>query len=63
MIIDGLLAAEPHLHIASQVFEAEKYVHLTDDIMPQIEASTDLVSLNSCVAPAWSVKLILLCRI
>ncbi|RDB20331.1 Deoxynucleoside triphosphate triphosphohydrolase SAMHD1 [Hypsizygus marmoreus] len=41
MIIDGLLAAEPHLHIADRVFDPEKYLHLTDDIMPQIEASTE----------------------
>lgn len=44
MVIDGLLAAEPHLHIAEQVFKPERYLHLTDNIMPTIEASTSPVS-------------------
>ena len=44
MIIDALLAAEPHMHIAQQVFKPEKYVYLTDDIMPRIESSTEPVS-------------------
>ncbi|KAF8890397.1 hypothetical protein BD779DRAFT_1704306 [Infundibulicybe gibba] len=41
MIIDGLLEAEPILNFAQQVFIPEKYIHLTDDIMPRIEASDD----------------------
>ncbi|KAF5371517.1 hypothetical protein D9615_009616 [Tricholomella constricta] len=41
MIIDALLAAEPHMQIARQVFCPDKYLHLTDNIMPQIEATTD----------------------
>ncbi|KZP19123.1 HD-domain/PDEase-like protein [Athelia psychrophila] len=41
MIIDALLAAEPYLKIAEQVDKPEKYVFLTDDIMPTIERSTE----------------------
>ncbi|PPQ80277.1 hypothetical protein CVT26_008850 [Gymnopilus dilepis] len=41
MIIDGLLKAEPHLKIAERVLDPKKYLHLTDDIMPFIEASED----------------------
>ena len=45
MIIDGLLAAEPHLDIARRVFDPKKYLYLTDDIMPRIEESTEPVCL------------------
>jgi len=45
MIIDGLLAAEPHLAIAQRVYDPKRYLYLTDDIMPQIEASTSPVSI------------------
>lgn len=41
MIIDALLAAEPHLGIAKRVFDPKQYLYLTDDIMPRIEDSTD----------------------
>ncbi|KZT23172.1 HD-domain/PDEase-like protein [Neolentinus lepideus HHB14362 ss-1] len=41
MIIDALLAAEPHMKIAEQVFNPEKYVYLTDDLMSRIEMSED----------------------
>ncbi|KNZ80826.1 SAM domain and HD domain-containing protein 1 [Termitomyces sp. J132] len=41
MIIDGLLAAEPHLKIANRVDDPRKYLYLTDDIMGRIEESTD----------------------
>lgn len=43
MLIDALLAAEPYLHIAERVFDPEKFVLLTDNIMNQIEASTEPV--------------------
>jgi hypothetical protein len=46
MIVDALLAAEPHLHIAEQVFKPEKFVYLTEDIMSTIERSTDDVSVH-----------------
>ncbi|KAJ8517378.1 hypothetical protein ONZ45_g5413 [Pleurotus djamor] len=39
MIIDGLLAAEPYMHIANRVFDAKKLLHLTDEIKTQIEQS------------------------
>jgi hypothetical protein len=45
MIIDGLLAAEPHLGIAKRVYDPKKYLHLTDNIMPRIEETTDPVRL------------------
>ena len=44
MIIDALLAADPHMKIAEQVDKPEKYVYLTDDIMPTIERSEGPVS-------------------
>ena len=37
MIVDALLAAEKKLKIAEQIRDPERYVYLTDDIMPQIE--------------------------
>ena len=39
MIIDGLLAAEGVLDIAGRIFNPRKYLHLTDDIMHEIESS------------------------
>lgn len=46
MIIDALLAAEPYMKIAEQVDNPDKYVHLTDTIMSEIEKSTVPVSLS-----------------
>ncbi|KAF5343308.1 hypothetical protein D9756_011590 [Leucocoprinus leucothites] len=40
MIIDALLAAEPHLRIAERVFDPEKFIFLNDSILNQIESST-----------------------
>jgi hypothetical protein len=54
MIIDGLLAAEPHLGIAKRVQDPNRYLYLTDDIMPQIEASTAPVSKPSLPSPFLS---------
>jgi hypothetical protein len=45
MIVDALIAAEPYLHIAEQVFKPEKFVYLTEDVMSTIERSTDSVSI------------------
>lgn len=44
MLIDALLAAEPILHIAEDVFNPQKFLHLTDHIMSRIEASDEPVS-------------------
>ena len=44
MIVDALLSADPHLKLAERIFDPEKYLHLTDTIMPIIEASTDPVT-------------------
>ncbi|PPQ93494.1 hypothetical protein CVT25_005235, partial [Psilocybe cyanescens] len=41
MITDALLAADPFMQIAQRVFNPKQYLTLTDDIMPQIEATTD----------------------
>jgi hypothetical protein len=44
MIIDALLLADPHMHIAERVFKPERYLYLTDCIMPEIEATEEPVS-------------------
>jgi len=44
MIIDALLLADPHMDIAKRVDQPEKYLHLTDAIMLEIEASERPVS-------------------
>ncbi|KAG6839922.1 hypothetical protein C0991_010332 [Blastosporella zonata] len=41
MIIDALLAAEPFKKIAERVFQPDRYLYLTDQIMGEIEASTE----------------------
>ncbi|KAF8075760.1 hypothetical protein FPV67DRAFT_1648910 [Lyophyllum atratum] len=41
MIIDALMEAEPYMKIAEQVYDPERYLHLTDHVMTGIEASTD----------------------
>ncbi|KAF7776488.1 hypothetical protein Agabi119p4_4881 [Agaricus bisporus var. burnettii] len=41
MLIDALLAAEPHLHIVGRVFDPEKFVFLNDNIMNEIESSIE----------------------
>ena len=39
MIVDALLAAEPHMNFARDIFNPKRYLHLTDDIRIRIEAS------------------------
>jgi deoxynucleoside triphosphate triphosphohydrolase SAMHD1 len=46
MVIDALLAAEPHMKLAEQVDNPDEYVYLTDDIMPRIERTKSPVSTN-----------------
>ncbi|KAI5827841.1 HD-domain/PDEase-like protein [Schizophyllum commune Tattone D] len=41
MIIDALILAEPYMKIAHRVFQPDKYLHLTDEIMGWIEANED----------------------
>ncbi|KZV66771.1 HD-domain/PDEase-like protein [Peniophora sp. CONT] len=41
MLIDAVMAAEPFLKIAEQISIPDKYLHLTDNIMPRIQASTE----------------------
>jgi hypothetical protein len=44
MLIDGLLEAEPYMHIASQIEDPERYLYLTDDIKTRIQATNSPVS-------------------
>ena len=44
MIIDALLAAEPHMKFARDIFDPKRYLYLTDDIRTRIEASERPVS-------------------
>ena len=41
MVVDALLAADPILDISSRIFDPERYLHLTDSILEQIECSDD----------------------
>ncbi|KAJ3717984.1 hypothetical protein C8R42DRAFT_157395 [Lentinula raphanica] len=41
MIVDALKLAEPYMHIARRIRDPEEFLHLTDDILPEIERSTD----------------------
>jgi hypothetical protein len=43
MLIDALLAAEPHLKIAERINDPKQFLHLTDSIMEDIERSTQPV--------------------
>ena len=43
MIIDALILAEPYLKIADQIRDPNKYLYLTDDVMPRIEMSDNPV--------------------
>lgn len=45
MIIDGLLAAEPYMKIAERICDPKRFLHLTDNIKDEIEASTAPVSI------------------
>ncbi|EIN04338.1 HD-domain/PDEase-like protein [Punctularia strigosozonata HHB-11173 SS5] len=40
MLIDALLAAEPHMKIAERINDPKQFMHLTDSIMEEIERST-----------------------
>jgi hypothetical protein len=55
MVVDALLSAEPHMHIAEQVDKPEKYIHLCDNIIQRIEMSEDPVQLPASII---SLKLI-----
>ncbi|VDB84659.1 unnamed protein product [Peniophora sp. CBMAI 1063] len=41
MLIDAVMAAEPYLKIAEQISDPKRYLHLTDNIMPRIQESTE----------------------
>lgn len=43
MIVDALLSADPYMHIAEQVDQPDKYVHLTDNIIQLVEMSQEPV--------------------
>ena len=40
MLVDALLSAEPYMKFVEKIFKPEQYLHLTDAIMPLIEANT-----------------------
>ncbi|QRW02008.1 glycoside hydrolase family 43 protein [Ceratobasidium sp. AG-Ba] len=42
MIIDALVKAEPFLHLADKIHDAEEYLYLNDSVLLQIERSKDL---------------------
>lgn len=44
MIVDALTLAEPVMNIARRLENPKKYIHLTDHIQTDIEASEDPVS-------------------
>jgi len=44
MMIDAMLAAEPYLKIANQIYDAKRYLGLTDDIRTEIQRSQAPVS-------------------
>ncbi|KAJ3506577.1 hypothetical protein NLJ89_g6795 [Agrocybe chaxingu] len=41
MIIDGLMAAQPYMKIAECITDPNKFLYLTDGIMPRIESSEE----------------------
>jgi HD superfamily phosphohydrolase len=43
MLVDALLAAEPHLRIAGRIRDPARFLHLTDSIMDRIQESTEPV--------------------
>ena len=54
MIIDALLAAEPHMNFARDIFNPKRYLHLTDDIRIRVEASeSDVQSFISLPSPKY----------
>jgi deoxynucleoside triphosphate triphosphohydrolase SAMHD1 len=45
MVVDAMLAAEPYLKIATQIYDPKGYLGLTDDIRTEIQRSQAPVSL------------------
>ncbi|KAI0922134.1 hypothetical protein AcW1_004083 [Taiwanofungus camphoratus] len=41
MIVDALLAAEPHMNFAQDIFHPKKLLHLTDDLKARIERTEE----------------------
>ncbi|KAE9405976.1 hypothetical protein BT96DRAFT_915713 [Gymnopus androsaceus JB14] len=41
MVVDALLAADPHMNLSRRVEDPKSYLHLTDDILLEIERSDD----------------------
>ena len=52
MIVDALVEAEPVMKIAGRLEDPKKYLHLTDHIQTEIEASEDPVCALSPSDPA-----------
>jgi deoxynucleoside triphosphate triphosphohydrolase SAMHD1 len=47
MLVDAMLAAEPYLKIAEQIYDPKRYLGLTDDIRSEIQRSQAPVSLSA----------------
>lgn len=53
MIVDALLAAEPHMNFAQDIFHPKKLLHLTDDLKARIERTEEPVC-TLLVRNVWS---------
>ena len=51
MIVDALKEAEPVMNIARRLEDPKRYLHLTDHIQTEIEASEDEVCEASLLVP------------
>jgi hypothetical protein len=40
MIVDALLAADPHMDISSRIYDPARFTYLSDDILLEVERST-----------------------
>ena len=54
MTVDAMLAAEPYLKIASQIYDPKRYLVLTDDIRTEIQrshvpVSTYVLRITTCL--------------
>lgn len=52
MIVDALLAAEPVFHLAEAIDDPQKYLHVTDSIIEDIERRDDPVR-SAAGAVGW----------
>lgn len=48
MIVDALLSADKHMHIAEQIYDPAKFLYLTDSIIEKVAMSDDPVCCFTC---------------